>query len=65
VTGLATAVAGLCEWFEGLSAVDVHRNAGRECAQRGMHCCRGRGCKGNLTNLRRILHLSLAKGNPK
>jgi hypothetical protein len=22
-------------------------------------------CKGNLTNLRRILHLSLAKGNPK
>jgi hypothetical protein len=32
---------------------------------------RGRGvkgereCKGNLTDLRRILHLSLAKGNPK
>jgi hypothetical protein len=28
----------------------------------------GRGstnCKGNLTDLRRILHLSLAKGNPK
>jgi hypothetical protein len=25
----------------------------------------GFGCKGNLTNLRRILHLSLAKGNPK
>jgi hypothetical protein len=23
------------------------------------------GCKGNLTDLRRILHLSLAKGNPK
>jgi hypothetical protein len=22
-------------------------------------------CEGNLTNLRRILHLSLAKGNPK
>jgi hypothetical protein len=22
-------------------------------------------CKGNLTNLRRRLHLSLAKGNPK
>jgi hypothetical protein len=22
-------------------------------------------CKGNHTNLRRILHLSLAKGNPK
>jgi hypothetical protein len=22
-------------------------------------------CKGNLTNIRRILHLSLAKGNPK
>jgi hypothetical protein len=22
-------------------------------------------CKGNLTNLRRELHLSLAKGNPK
>jgi hypothetical protein len=24
-----------------------------------------RGCKGNLTDLRRELHLSLAKGNPK
>jgi hypothetical protein len=24
-----------------------------------------RDCKGNLTDLRRILHLSLAKGNPK
>jgi hypothetical protein len=23
------------------------------------------GCKGNLTVLRRILHLDLAKGNPK
>jgi hypothetical protein len=32
VTSLATAVAGLCEGFEGLSAVDVHRNARRECA---------------------------------
>jgi hypothetical protein len=27
-------------------------------------CC-GVFCKGNLTDLRRILHLSLAKGNPK
>jgi hypothetical protein len=26
---------------------------------------RVRFCKGNLTDLRRILHLSLAKGNPK
>jgi hypothetical protein len=26
---------------------------------------RGLECKGNLTNLRRELHLSLAKGNPK
>jgi hypothetical protein len=25
----------------------------------------GNNCKGNLTDLRRILHLSLAKGNPK
>jgi hypothetical protein len=25
----------------------------------------GPDCKGNLTDLRRILHLSLAKGNPK
>jgi hypothetical protein len=31
VTGLATAVAGLHEGFEGSSAVDVHRNARREC----------------------------------
>jgi hypothetical protein len=26
---------------------------------------KGEGCKGNLTDLRRGLHLSLAKGNPK
>jgi hypothetical protein len=32
VTGLATAVAGLREGFEGLSAVDVYRDARRECA---------------------------------
>jgi hypothetical protein len=31
VTGLATAVAGLCDRFEGLSAVNVHRNSRREC----------------------------------
>jgi hypothetical protein len=42
VASLSTAVTGLCEGFEGPSAVDVHRDAGRECAQRGMHCCRGR-----------------------
>jgi hypothetical protein len=27
--------------------------------------CDNQGCKGNLTDLRRELHLSLAKGNPK
>jgi hypothetical protein len=32
VAGLATAVAGLCEGFEGSSAVDVHWNTGGECA---------------------------------
>jgi hypothetical protein len=32
VTSPATAVAGLCEGFEGSSAVDVDWNAGRECA---------------------------------
>jgi hypothetical protein len=42
VTGLATAVAGLREGFEGPSAVDVHRDARRECVRRGVHCCRGR-----------------------
>jgi hypothetical protein len=31
VAGLATAVAGLCEGFEGSSAVNVHWNTGREC----------------------------------
>jgi hypothetical protein len=41
VTGLATVVAGLREGFEGLSVVDVHRDARRECAQRGVHCWRG------------------------
>jgi hypothetical protein len=29
------------------------------------HGLKGSWCKGNLTDLRRILHLSLAKGNPK
>jgi hypothetical protein len=43
VTGLATAVAGLHERFEGLSAVNTHRNARGKCMQRGVHCCRGRG----------------------
>jgi hypothetical protein len=46
VTGLATAVAGLCEGFEGPSAVDIHRNAGGKCVQRGVHCCRGRSSGG-------------------
>jgi hypothetical protein len=32
VTGLPTVVAGLREGFEGPSAVDVHRDARRECA---------------------------------
>jgi hypothetical protein len=34
VTGLATVVAGLREGFEGPSAVNVHRDARRECARR-------------------------------
>jgi hypothetical protein len=34
VTGPSTAVTGLCEGFEGLSAVDVHQDAGRECVRR-------------------------------
>jgi hypothetical protein len=42
VTGLATAVAGLCDGFEGPSAVDVPQNARGKCAQRGVHFCRGR-----------------------
>jgi hypothetical protein len=42
VASLATAVAGLCEGYEGSSAVDVHWNTGGECARRGVHCCRGR-----------------------
>jgi hypothetical protein len=41
VTGLATAITGLCEGFEGLSVVDIHWNTGGEC--RGVHCCRGHG----------------------
>jgi hypothetical protein len=36
VAGLATAVAGLCEGLEGPSAVDIHRDARRECTQRGV-----------------------------
>jgi hypothetical protein len=44
VASLATAVAGLCEGFEGSSAVDVHWNTRGESMQRGVHCCRG--CSG-------------------
>jgi hypothetical protein len=40
VTSLATAVAGLCEGFEGLSAVNVHQG---EVCVKGVHCCRGHG----------------------
>jgi hypothetical protein len=32
VAGLATAVAGLCEGFEGSGVVDVHWNTVGECA---------------------------------
>jgi hypothetical protein len=42
VTGLSTAVTGLCKGFEGSSVVDVYWDARRECTQRGVHCCRGR-----------------------
>jgi hypothetical protein len=45
VTGLATAVAGLHERFEGLSTINVHGDARREYMQRGVHCCRGRACE--------------------
>jgi hypothetical protein len=43
VTSLAAAIAGLHEGFEGSSAVDINRDARRECARRGVHCCRDRG----------------------
>jgi hypothetical protein len=42
VTSLATAIAGLRNGLEGPSVVDIHRDARRKCAQRGVHCCRGR-----------------------
>jgi hypothetical protein len=44
VASLATAVACLRDGFGSLSAVDIHRNTRGECAQRGVHCCRG--CNG-------------------
>jgi hypothetical protein len=47
VSGLATAVAGLCDRFEGPSAVDVHRNARRECVRRGVYCYRD-CCSGGM-----------------
>jgi hypothetical protein len=43
VTGFPTAVAGLGEGFKSPSAVNVYRDARRECMRRGVHCCRGRG----------------------
>jgi hypothetical protein len=43
VSSLATAVTGLCEGFEGPSAVNICQNAGGKCTQRGVHCCKGRG----------------------
>jgi hypothetical protein len=48
VTSLATAVASLCNGFESLGAVDVHRNARGEYTRRGVHCCRGHGGGGGL-----------------
>jgi hypothetical protein len=46
VTGLATVVAGLCDGFEGLSAVDIHWDTRGKCMRWGMHCCRGHGSGG-------------------
>jgi hypothetical protein len=43
VACLSAVVAGLCEGFEGLSAVNVHWNTGGECTRRGVHCYRGCG----------------------
>jgi hypothetical protein len=43
VTSLATAVACLRNGFEGLSVVDIHQDTRGKCAQRGVHCYRGRG----------------------
>jgi hypothetical protein len=43
MTGLTTAVAGLHEGFEILSAVDIYQDARGKRMQRGVHCCRGRG----------------------
>jgi hypothetical protein len=40
-------------------------NRGRVGEERGGKKMDGCPCKGNLTDLKRELHLSLAKGNPK
>jgi hypothetical protein len=69
VSRLATPVAGLCGHVWCPSPIN-------RCGEGGGadgNACEGVGiaarvvgvCKGNLTTLRRILHLDLAKGNPK
>jgi hypothetical protein len=45
VTGLATAVAGLWNGFEGLSAVDIYRTARRKCMQRAAGVVAVGGCE--------------------
>jgi hypothetical protein len=48
VASLATVVTCLCNGFESLSVVYVHRNARGKCARRGVHCCRGCDSGGGL-----------------
>jgi hypothetical protein len=53
------------DWFISYHLLPVHKNVRLGDGFIIYAIAIGHVCKGNLTNLRRELHLSLAKGNPK
>jgi hypothetical protein len=58
---------GLVKAFTSVIPYYPHNQTGETDGNNVTHCVdqSSADCKGNLTDLRRILHLSLAKGNPK
>jgi hypothetical protein len=53
VTGLATAIAGLCNGLRGLSVVDIHQNARGECTHKGVCITAGFAVMGGSCEQRR------------
>jgi hypothetical protein len=62
---MAEIVMTVAEGMAMTAAADDRDDSGGDTGLSAVFLRSGLYCKGNLTNLRRELHLSLAKGNPK